>query len=65
MGVRVPTLISLGEYDEIIRPDDNERLADAIPGARLVIQQAVSHFAMLQNPEQFNNAVVEFLTTKQ
>jgi pimeloyl-ACP methyl ester carboxylesterase len=60
--VTQPTTISVGEYDEIIKRDHTERLALAIPGARLVMQPAVSHFAMLQNPAQFNKAVVEFLT---
>lgn len=58
----VPTTISAGEYDEIIRRDNTARLADAIPNARLVIQPAVSHFSMLQNPDQFNKAVIAFLT---
>jgi pimeloyl-ACP methyl ester carboxylesterase len=61
--VTVPTMICDGEYDEIIRWDDNQRLAQAIPGARLVLQRAVSHFAMLQNPGQFNKALIEFLAT--
>ena len=36
-------------------------LSKEIPRARLLIQPHVSHFAMLQNPEQFNQAVLEFL----
>jgi pimeloyl-ACP methyl ester carboxylesterase len=36
-------------------------MARAIPGARLVIQPNVSHFAMLQNPEQFNRTLAQFL----
>jgi pimeloyl-ACP methyl ester carboxylesterase len=35
--VTIPTTVSDGEYDEIIRRDHTERLASAIPGARLVI----------------------------
>jgi pimeloyl-ACP methyl ester carboxylesterase len=60
--VTLPTTISDGEYDEIIKHDHTERMALAIPGARLVIQPRVSHFAMLQNPAQFNEAITEFLT---
>lgn len=60
--VRMPTAISDGEHDEIIKRSHTERLASAIPGARLVIQPAVSHFAMLQNPTQFNRALSDFLT---
>lgn len=59
--VTVPTTICDGEYDEIIRRDHTERLARAIPGTRLVILSAASHFAMLQNLAQFTKAVIEFL----
>jgi pimeloyl-ACP methyl ester carboxylesterase len=58
--VRSPTIISDGEFDEIIKRNHTERLASAIPGARLVIQPAVSHFAMLQNPSQFNMVLRTF-----
>jgi pimeloyl-ACP methyl ester carboxylesterase len=62
-GIRTPTTISDGEYDEIIKRDHTKRMALAIPSARLVILPAVSHFAILQNPAQFNDSVIEFLTT--
>jgi pimeloyl-ACP methyl ester carboxylesterase len=61
-AVKVPTAISDGEYDEIIKRDHTERMARIIPSARLVILPEVSHFAMLQNPVQFNKSVIEFLT---
>jgi len=60
--VTVPTTISDGDYDEIVKRDHTEQLANAIPGARLVIQRAVSHFAMLQDPDQFNKALIDFLS---
>ena len=62
-AVKVPTAISDGEYDEVIKRDHTERMARVIPSARLVILPEVSHFAMLQNPVQFNKSVIEFLTT--
>ena len=62
-AVKVPTTISDGEYDEVIKRDHTERMARVIPSARLVILPEVSHFAMLQNPIQFNKSVIEFLTT--
>jgi pimeloyl-ACP methyl ester carboxylesterase len=61
-AVNLPTTISDGEYDEIIKRDHTEMMAHAIRDARLVIQPGVSHFAMLQNPAQFNDALMEFLT---
>jgi len=60
--VTVPTTISAGEYDEIIRRDHTEQLSRAIPGAQLVIQPGVKHFAMLQSPDKFNKAMIEFLS---
>ena len=61
-SIKLPVTISDGEYDEIIKRDHTERMARAILGARLVIQPAVSHFAMLQNPTGYNKALLEFLT---
>ena len=60
-AIKTPTTISVGQYDELIKPEHALDMARAIPAARLVIQPNVSHFAMLQNPEQFNAALVEFL----
>jgi pimeloyl-ACP methyl ester carboxylesterase len=61
-AVNLPTTISDGEYDEIIKRDHTEMLAHEIRDARLVIQSGVSHFAMLQNPAQFNSVLIDFLT---
>ncbi len=62
-AIKSPTTISVGQYDELIKPEHALEMARAIPGARLVIQPDVSHFAMLQNPEQFNRTLAEFLVT--
>jgi|GraSoi2013_100cm_1033763.scaffolds.fasta_scaffold15661_1 pimeloyl-ACP methyl ester carboxylesterase len=58
---KVPTTIADGQYDEAIRPEHNRYVAATIPGAKLVILPNVSHFAMLQNPTEFNDAVLGFL----
>jgi pimeloyl-ACP methyl ester carboxylesterase len=63
-AIRAPTAISDGEFDEVIKRDHTERLARTIPGAKLLIQAEVSHFAMLQNPAQFNNTMMTFLTDR-
>jgi pimeloyl-ACP methyl ester carboxylesterase len=60
-SLEVPTVIADGEYDEAVRPEHTRYMASSIPGARLVILSNVSHFAMLQNPQKFNAAVLEFL----
>ncbi|MGO9547074.1 MAG: alpha/beta fold hydrolase [Rhodomicrobium sp.] len=60
-SIKVPVTVSDGEHDEIIRPDHTARIAKTIPKAKKVILPGVSHFAMLQNPAQFNRAVQAFL----
>jgi pimeloyl-ACP methyl ester carboxylesterase len=59
--IRIPTAIVLGDHDEGIKRDHTEYMASAIPGAKLIILKNVSHFAMLQNPEGYTDAIVSFL----
>jgi pimeloyl-ACP methyl ester carboxylesterase len=63
-AIKPPTAISDGEYDEIIKREHTEQMSVQIPGARLLIQPAVSHFAMLQNATQFNRVLIDFLTSE-
>jgi pimeloyl-ACP methyl ester carboxylesterase len=60
-SIRSPTAIADGEHDEIIKREHTARMAREIPGARLVIESRVSHFAMLQDPAQFNRDLADFL----
>lgn len=59
--ITAPVAIADGEHDEAIRQEHNVEMAKAIPGAKLVILPGVSHFAMLQDPKLFTQAVLEFL----
>lgn len=59
--ITAPVAIADGEHDEAIRQEHNVEMSKAIPGAKLVILPGVSHFAMLQDPKLFNQAVLEFL----
>lgn len=53
--------IADGEREEIIKPEHTVYLAKSIPGAKLIILPGVSHFALIQKPEEFNAAAVAFL----
>lgn len=53
--------IADGEREEVIKPEHTAYLAKSIPGAKLIILPGVSHFALIQKPEEFNAAVVAFL----
>ncbi|MBS0395610.1 MAG: alpha/beta fold hydrolase, partial [Proteobacteria bacterium] len=60
-AIRVPVTVADGEHEEFVRPEHTRYLARTIPGARLVILPATSHFALLQDPAAFAAAVLEFL----
>jgi pimeloyl-ACP methyl ester carboxylesterase len=59
--IKVPVTIADGEHDEAIRQEHNHEMFELIPGAKLNILPGVSHFAMLQKPDEFNTAVLTFL----
>lgn len=60
-GIGVPTAIVLGDHDEAITRVHTDYLAATIPNAKLVILPDVSHFAMLQDPDGYTQAVFDFL----
>lgn len=59
--IRVPVTIVHSEHDEFIKREHAEYLSQSIPGAEYVFLPGVSHFAPLQRPEQFNQAILGFL----
>jgi pimeloyl-ACP methyl ester carboxylesterase len=59
--IQVPVMVADGEYDEIIKPAHTRQIAASIQDARLSVMSEVSHFAMLQDPSQFNAVLSEFL----
>lgn len=60
--VSVPVTIVQSERDEFIKREHAEYLARSIPGARFILLEGVSHFAPLQRPDLFNDAVLAFLS---
>ena len=59
--ITVSAAIADGAHEEAIRREHTEYLARTIPGATLIILPDVSHFGMLQNPQEFSAAVINFL----
>jgi pimeloyl-ACP methyl ester carboxylesterase len=60
--ISVPTLVITGEEDEMIPVDESRRMAEAVPGASLVIIPGAGHLSPMEQPEAFNDAVNKFLT---
>ena len=59
-----PTAIVAGDHDEAIKREHTEDIASAIPGAKLIILPNASHFAMLQAPDEYSQAVLDFIDAK-
>ncbi len=62
--ISVPVAVVVGEYDEAIKPEHTKEMASLIPNATLIILPNVSHFAMWQDPEAFNAAMLKYLDKK-
>jgi len=60
-AITVPTWIVDADHDEAIKRENTEFMAAHIPNAGLLLQPEVSHFSLLQDPEQFNADVLHFL----
>lgn len=63
-AIKVRTAIFHAEHDEIIRRAHSEEIAKQIRDAKFVLLRGVSHFALLQDPPAFNEAVRAFLSAK-
>lgn len=60
-AIRVPTLVLAGEDDQIVPPARSIELADAIPGARLVLLGRCGHIPARERPEETRAAMLEWL----
>jgi 3-oxoadipate enol-lactonase len=59
--IDVPTLIIHGRDDQLIPLAEAEAMHQAIKGSRLVALPDAGHLPNLENPELFNDAVIDFL----
>ena len=59
--INFPTMVLTGADDVIIRAEDSRALADAIPGSRFITIPGSGHLSNLENPEEFNRALLGFL----
>jgi len=59
--IHCPTLVITGGADAIIRVEDSEKMAAAIPAGQIRVIADAGHLSNLENPEAFNQALDEFL----
>ncbi|WP_137153867.1 alpha/beta hydrolase [Rhizobium sp. FKL33] len=63
-SIKTPTAIVLGDHDEAVDRKHTDYIASMIPGAKLIILKDASHFAMLQDPDGYTKAVLDFFAAK-
>lgn len=57
-----PTLVVVGSEDTVTPPMLSEELASSISGARLARIAGAGHISCIERPDEFNAAVLEFLS---
>jgi 3-oxoadipate enol-lactonase len=60
-SIRVPTLVIVGDEDAITPPKFSELMRDRIPNAKLEVVRGAGHLAPVEQPEQVNRAIGEFM----
>jgi len=60
-AIACPTLVLVGEGDELTPPALSREIAGAIPGSRLVVVPACGHLSTMERPEAVNSALIEWM----
>lgn len=60
--IRVPTLVVHGDHDRLVPPGNGERIAQRIPGAKLVIIKNASHIFITDQEQESHEAILSFLS---
>ncbi len=63
--ISVPTLVMAGEEDTVYPPELAREMARRIPGAELHMFERTGHLANLEQPDKFNQVVLDFITRSQ
>jgi len=61
MEIKVPTLVLVGEEDQVTPPELSQDLAGMIPGAELHRLAGAGHLANVERPNDFSDAVQAFI----
>jgi pimeloyl-ACP methyl ester carboxylesterase len=60
-AIKSPTLVIVGTEDHLITPTSSDVIARHIPGAKLVKVAGGSHMFFMENKQEFNQKVLDFL----
>ena len=59
-SLRVPTLVVHGEGDRLVPPANGRRIAQAVPGAELVVLPDASHLFFTDQPDRTNELLLDW-----
>jgi pimeloyl-ACP methyl ester carboxylesterase len=57
----LPTLVIVGDEDEVTPPAQAKAMAEAIPGASLIVIRSAGHLPPLERPVETTDAILAFL----
>lgn len=60
-AIRCPTLVLVGDSDQLTPPERSRELAAGIPGARLVVLERCGHMCALEQPERVTGELLAWL----
>jgi pimeloyl-ACP methyl ester carboxylesterase len=61
-AIRCPTLVLVGDGDELTPPPLSQEIAAGVAGSRLVIVADCGHLSTMEQPDAVNRALVEWMT---
>ena len=62
-AIHCPTLVLVGDGDELTPPELSKEICAGISGARLVVVPGCGHLSTLEKPDAVNAALAEWLST--
>ena len=63
-AISCPTLVLVGDGDQLTPPDCAEEMVAGIPGAQLAVVRNCGHLSTLERPDEVTRVLVEFLAAK-
>lgn len=60
-AIACPTLVLVGDGDQLTPPELAQEMADLIPGARRVVAPQSGHLSTLEQPQAVTAALVEWM----
>lgn len=60
-GVTMPVLVLGGRHDAVVTPQAQQELAEAVPGARLVVVEGAAHLAPAEQPLEVAEVLADWI----